>query len=100
MFVFIHFNGTVGEFALPGIGTCGGAAPLDAGGELLANVMVRWSHFALATFDSCQQGPTAIWTYSIGRSSRKDFVLCSADLQMGCFSSWVDQTIDFFSEER
>ena len=26
VFVFIYFNGTVGEFAPPGIGTCGGAA--------------------------------------------------------------------------
>ena len=37
---------------------------------------------APATFDSCQQGPTARWTSSIGCSCRKDFVLCSADLQM------------------
>ena len=100
VFVFIYFNGTVGTFASPGIGTCCGVAPLDAGGELLANFMVRWSLCAPATFDSFQQGPTASWTSSIGRSSRKDFVLCSADLQMGCFSSWVDQTIELFAEER
>ena len=43
VFVFIYVNGMVGEFASPGIGTCGGAAPLGAGGELLANFMVRWS---------------------------------------------------------
>ena len=83
VFVFFYFNGTVGKFASPGIGTWCGAAPLDAGGELLANFMVRWSLSVLATFDSCQQGPNATWTYSIGRSSRKDLVLCSADLQMG-----------------
>ena len=85
VFVFIDFHGIVGEFASPGIGTCGDAAPLDAGGELLANFMGRWSLRADATFDSCQQGPTATWTSSIGRSSRKDFVLCSADLQLGFF---------------
>ena len=43
VFVFIYFNSTAGEFASLGIGTCGGAAALDAGGELLANFMVRWS---------------------------------------------------------
>ena len=83
VFVFIYFNGMVGEFASLGIGTCGGAAPLDVGGDLLANFTVRWSCCACAAFDSCQQGPNATWTSSIGRSSRKDFVLCSADLQMG-----------------
>ena len=76
------FNGSVGEFALSGIGTCGGAAPLDVGGELLDNFKVRWSLCAPATCDSCQQGPTATWTSSIGRSSHKDIVLCIADSQM------------------
>ena len=59
--------------------------PLDVGGELLANFMARWSLRAIATSDSCQQGPYANWTYSIGRSSRKNLVLCSADFQMGFF---------------
>ena len=83
VFVFIYFNGTAGEFASPGMGTCGGAAPLDAGGELIANFVVRWPLCAPATFESCQQGPTATWTYAIGCSSREDLVLCSTDLQMG-----------------
>ena len=51
VFVLIDFNGTVGEFASLGIGTCGGAAPLDVGGELLANFMVRLPLCAPAIFD-------------------------------------------------
>ena len=80
VFVFIDFNDTVVEFASPGIGTVGDAAPLDVGGELLANCVVRGYLYAPATLDSWQQGPTATWTYLIGRSSRKDLVLCSADV--------------------
>ena len=98
-FSIIDFNGNVGEFASPGIGTCGDAAPLDAGRELLANFMVLWSLCAIATFDSCQQGPNATWTSSIGRSFRKDFVLCSADLKMGLSSSLIDQTIDLLQKK-
>ena len=55
VFVFIDFNDTVVEFASPGIGTVGDAAPLDVGGEFLANCMVRCYLCAPATFGAWQQ---------------------------------------------
>ena len=80
----------LGSFASPGIGTCGRAAPLDAGRELLANFMVLWSLCAPAIFDSCQQGPTATcFFYRSQFSQRLCALLCG--LADGFSSSWGDQ---------
>ena len=99
MLVFIDFNGTVGEIGTAGIGTCGDAPPLDAGGALLSNFMAPWALCATATFATCQCGPSATWTSPIGRSSRKDMVLWSAELQLGFSAAWVDQRIDMLQKK-
>ena len=84
MLVFIDFSGTVEEFASLGIGTCGDAAPSDAGGELLANFMVRWFLCAPATLIHVSRDLLPLGLLLRG-STRKDLVLLvllSADLQM------------------
>ena len=67
-----------------------GAESANKAGELLVEFIEQHQLVVPSTFPHLHQGPTATWTHSTGKKSRKDYVLVSRSVYPLVTSSWVD----------